>query len=134
MSLSTTIHVASLCVALASAETLHGIARTLWVVPRIGKDRAQKLGAATGSALAFVICLWGVPPIGLAGAGAHLLLGLLLAAFMAAFDLAIGRFVMRKAWHKLWPDFDPRTGNYLSFGLTFLVVTPLLVAALRDGA
>ena len=50
---------------------------------------------------------------------------------MAAFDLAIGRLLMRKAWHKLWPDFDPRTGNYLSLGLAFLVLVPWLVAVLH---
>ncbi len=58
-------------------------------------------------------------------------LGVVLALFMAAFDLAIGRFFMRKSWRKLWPDFDPRTGNYLSLGLAFLVVTLLLVSYAR---
>lgn len=121
----------SLCVLLAAAETLHGIARTVLVVPRLGKERALKLSALTGSLLAFAICWWRVPSFGLQGAGPHLLLGLGLALFMAAFDLAIGRFVMRKRWPKLWPDFDPRTGNYLLFGLLFLCVAPLLVHALR---
>jgi len=51
--------------------------------------------------------------------------------FMAGFDLAIGRLLMRKAWSRLWPDFDPRTGNYLSLGLAFLVCAPLLVSWLR---
>lgn len=127
MLLDTLIRILSLCVLLAAAETLHGIARTLLVVPRIGKVRAIKLSALTGSALAFAICWFMVPGIGLAGGVQHLVLGIGLAAFMAGFDLAIGRFVMRKAWKKLWPDFDPRTGNYLSFGLAFLVIAPLLV-------
>lgn len=128
------IRVVSLCVVLAGAETLHGIARTLLVVPRLGKERALKLSALTGSALAFAICLLLVPPIRLNGTVAHLLLGLVLAAFMAAFDLAIGRVVMRKAWGKLWPDFDPRTGNYLLFGLLFLCIAPLLVNWLRGAS
>lgn len=125
------LRVVSLCVVLAGAETLHGIARTVWVIPRIGKERALKWSAFTGSALAFAICLVLVPPIGLVGAAAHLVLGVVLAAFMVAFDLAIGRFLMRKSWQKLWPDFDPRTGNYLSFGLAFLVVAPWLVSWVR---
>jgi hypothetical protein len=98
------------------------------VVPRIGKERALKLSAFTGSALAFVICVVLVPPIGLTGVAQHFVLGVALAAFMAGFDLAIGRFVMRKSWAKLWPDFDPRTGNYLSFGLAFLIWSPVLVS------
>lgn len=131
MNTDAAIRIAALCVVLAGAETLHGIARTVLVVPRIGKERAIRWSAVTGSLLAFLLCLWLVPPIGLRGAPAHLALGLGLAAFMAAFDLAIGRLLMRKAWHKLWPDFDPRTGNYLSLGLAFLVLVPWLVAVLH---
>ena len=36
--------IASLCLALAGVETLHGIARTVLLVPRIGKARARKVG------------------------------------------------------------------------------------------
>lgn len=131
MSADALLRILALCVALASAETLHGIARTLLVVPRIGKARALPLSALTGSLLAFGLCWLWVPPIGLTGAAPHLLLGLGLAAFMAGFDLALGRWLLRKPWAKLWPDFDPRTGNYLSLGLAFLAVAPLLVSALR---
>lgn len=133
MPADTALRLLALCLMLASAETLHGIARTVLVVPRIGKARATRWSALTGSLLALGICWWMVPPLGLQGVQQHLALGLGLAAFMAAFDLAIGRLVMRKAWHKLWPDFDPRTGNFLSLGLAFLVVAPLLVHWARGG-
>ncbi len=125
------LRIAALCVVLAGAETLHGIARTVLVVPRIGKERALRWSALSGSLLAFAICLALVPPIGLRGPAAHLALGGVLVAFMAAFDLAIGRWLMRKRWAKLWPDFDPRTGNYLSLGLGFLLFAPWLAAGLR---
>ena len=134
MSLNTLLLILYLCVVLAGAETLHGIARTVWAVPRIGKERALKLSALTGSVLAFVICWLLVPPMALQGALQHVLLGLTLAVFMAAFDLAIGRLVMRKAWQKLWPDFNPATGNYLLYGLLFLCVAPLLVSWLHRPA
>lgn len=100
-------------------------------MPHIGKERALKLSALTGSALAFVICWLLVPPMQLQGALSHGLLGLALAIFMAAFDLTIGRFLMHKPWHKLWPDFNPAAGNCLLYGLLFLCVAPLLVSWLR---
>lgn len=81
---------------LACSETLHGIARTVLVVPRIGKQRAIQLSALTGSVLAFVICWWLVPGLGLVTVQALLLLGVCLAGFMAAFDIAIGRWLMHK--------------------------------------
>lgn len=127
MSADAAIRIIALCIVLAGAETLHGIARIKLIIPRIGKDRAVKLSAFTGTLLALAICWALVPDIGFRSSEAHLILGLGLAAFMAAFDIAIGRWLMRKSWVKIWPDFDPRSGNYLLFGLLGLSVGPLLV-------
>ena len=112
---------------LASAETLHGIARAVLVAPRVGKERALKISAVTGTVIAFGICFFQVPGIGLRTPSAHLALGVGLAIFMAAFDIFIGRFLMHKPWRKLWPDFDPRTGNHLIYGLLCLCFIPLTI-------
>lgn len=121
------IRIVSLCVVLAGAETLHGIVRTTVITPRIGKERAIKLSALTGTLLASAICWLLVPGVELQSPAAHLLLGIGLAAFMASFDIAIGRWLMRKSWAKIWPDFNPRTGNYLLYGLLALCLIPLAV-------
>jgi hypothetical protein len=125
------LRVIALCVALAGAETLHGIARTKFLNPRLGKERAVKLSVVSGSLLAFVVCLLLVPGIGLASLGAHLALGAVLALFMASFDIALGRWLLRRPWRKVAADFDPRTGNYLLFGLAVLLLIPTLVGYLR---
>lgn len=125
------LRISALCTVLACAETLHGIARIKMLIPLIGKEKAIQLSALTGTLLAFAICLVLVPDIGLQTAHAHLALGMGLAAFMAGFDIAIGKWLMRKPWAKIWPDFDPRTGNYLLFGLLALCVIPLVVWHIR---
>ncbi len=121
------LRIAALCVLLASAETLHGIARTTLAVPRLGKDRATKWSALTGTVLAAALCAWWVPGVGLTGSAAHLLLGLVLAAFMAAFDIALGLGLLRKPWARVLQDFNPATGNYLLYGLMALSLLPWLV-------
>lgn len=121
------IRIVALCVVLACAETLHGIARIKLLIPRIGKERAVKLSALTGTLLAFIICWLLVPGLHLLSPEAHIALGLVLAGFMASFDIAIGRWLMRKAWGKIWPDFNPKTGNYLLYALIALCLIPLLV-------
>ena len=131
MTLELLLRVLALCVALAGAETLHGIARTVLVVPRIGKERALKLSILTGSALAFGVCYFFVPGLGLSSVSEHVYLGAFLAFFMAAFDATMGRLLLRRSWAKVATDFDPRTGNLLVFGLAFLVVCPLAVRALQ---
>ena len=127
MSSDTLLRIAALCVVLAGAETLHGIARTTWVIPRIGKERAIKFSALSGTLLALFICWWLVPGIHLQSAEAHVLLGVVLAGFMAGFDIAVGRWLMHKSWAKIWPDFNPHTGNYLLYGLLALCFIPVVV-------
>ena len=127
MSSDALLRVCALCVVLAGAEMLHGIARTTLITPRIGKERAIKLSALTGSLLALAICFALVPGIGLQSPQAHLLLGIFLVAFMASFDIAVGKWLMRKSWAKIWPDFNPSTGNYLLYGLLAMCFMPLLV-------
>jgi hypothetical protein len=119
------LRITALCVVLACAETLHGIARIKLVIPLIGKERAIKLSALTGTLLALAICWVLVPGINLKSPTGHLALGIVLAAFMASFDIAIGRWLMRKSWGNIWPDFNPRTGNYLLYGLLALCFIPL---------
>lgn len=131
MNVDLALRVLALCVALAGVETLHGIARTVLLVPRIGKARAIQLSAVTGTLLAFGVCLWWVPGLGLQGAAQHLALGGVLAAFMAGFDIAFGRLVLRLRWRRILQDFNPARGNLLSVGLALLLVIPWLVGWLN---
>ncbi len=130
-STDTFLRVLSLCVVLACTETLHGIARTVLLAPRVGKKRAIKLSIVSGSLLAFVVCYLLVPGIGLRTLSAHFFLGLGLALFMACFDVVMGKLLLKRTWAKAFSDFNPSTGNLLVFGLGLLVFFPVLVALLR---
>ena len=126
------VRVLGLCLALAGAEMLHGIARVRFVVPRLGKGRAQKVSIVTGSLLAFLVCWFIVPTLGL-DAKLHLLaLGFVLSLFMASFDIVVARVVMKRRWTLIAEDFDPRRGNYLAIGLALMLFFPLLAMALRS--
>lgn len=128
------IRILALCVVLAGAETLHGIARTVLLAPKVGKALAIKLSVVSGTLLALAVCWLLVPGVGVAGFWQHLYLGLGIAGFMAAFDIAIGKFVMRMKWPRIWQDFNPASGNLLSVGLVLLVFIPNLVGWLRSSS
>lgn len=128
MSLEVVVRAVAIGVALAGVETLHGIARAVWLVPRVGKARAQRIGIVSGSLLAFGVCWLLVPDVALETYGEHLVLGLFLALFMASFDLLLGRYLLRRPWKKAFEDLDPRKGNLLVVGLLLLAFFPLLVA------
>ncbi len=121
------VRVFSLCLALASAEMLHGIARMRYLIPRVGKANAQKISIVTGTLLAFAICYLFIPAMGLSTHLSAIALGVFLATFMASFDIAVGRYLMKRRWALIAEDFDPRKGNYLIFGLATLIAIPYVV-------
>lgn len=121
------VRIASLCVVLAETETLHGIARTVLLAPRVGKALAIKLSVVSGALPAFAVRYMLVPGIGLDGVVEHLYLGLGIAVFMAVIDFAVGRFIMRFTWPRIGQDFNPASGNNLSIGLVLLALIPSLV-------
>jgi len=55
------IKVLCLCLMLAGVETLHGVARTVFVVPKIGNMRARQYSVISGTLLAFAVCYVMVP-------------------------------------------------------------------------
>ena len=94
----TLVRTLALCVVLAGVETLHGIARTVLVVPRVGKARALRWSIVSGSLLAFGVCFLLVPGIGLRGLGPHLWLGLVLAEMgrKAEIEVTVLQFLDRR--------------------------------------
>lgn len=124
------LRILSLCVLLAAAETLHGIVRAAVLVPRIGKKAALKVSIVSGSLLAFALCWWRLPAMGVTATLPLLGIGLVLALFMAAFDILLGRWLLKRPWARAFEDFNPATGNYLLFGIVLLVFFPWLAVQL----
>lgn len=128
----TLLRILALCVAPASVETLHGIARTVWLAPRTGNERAQRCSIVSGALLAWAVCAAMLPGIRLSGLGAYVTLGLVLAALMAGFDLAMGLLMLRRSIGEALRDFDPRAGNPLVFGLAALALAPAVIGLLQS--
>lgn len=124
------LRIVSLCIVLACAETLHGIARAAILVPRIGKKKALKVTIVTGSILAFGVCYLLVPSVGITGTPGLVVLGIVLALFMAAFDVLMGKLLLKLSWRKIAQDFNPSSGNYLLYGLLLLATYPYLIMKL----
>lgn len=125
------LRIAALCVLLAAAETLHGIFRAAVLVPRIGKKAAMKVAIITGSLLAFALCWWQVPAMGVVATMPLLGIGMVLALFMSAFDVLLARWLLKCPWSRAFEDFNPASGNYLLIGVILLALFPWLVMRLQ---
>lgn len=122
----------ALALLLAGAETLHGMARLRWLVPRLGGRRAQRVSIVSGSLLAFLLVALALPSLPLLSRTGLLLLGIAMAAFMVAYDVALGRWFFHRSWRAVFQDFNPFRGNLLVLGVILLILSPLLASALSQ--
>jgi hypothetical protein len=114
-----------------AAEVVHGIARSLWLEPRVGDFRARQIAVFTGSAMILAIALVFSRWIGARGSRQLLGVGLLWLSLMLGFEILFGHFVFGYSWERIASDYDPRQGGLLSIGMAALTAAPLAAARLR---
>lgn len=120
--------VACLYVLVAAAETLNGVARTMFLNRRLGVRRAKRVSLASALLLCLAICYGFVPATGLATDAELLALGASLSAFMLLFDVLMNRYVARASLRAVLDDLNPWKGNLLGLGLVAMAFCPLLAS------
>ena len=113
-----------------AAETLHGIARTLWLVPIVGDFRARQIAVFSGSAIILTVTAIFIHWLGPPTRRAALAVGGLWLALTLAFEVGLGR-ATGASWDRLTEDYDPRRGGLLVMGMLVVVLAPLAAALLR---
>jgi len=114
--------------AIALAETVHGILRVRLLNRRVGDHRARQIGVGTASLIILAIAWLTVPWIAPASRGDALGVGAFWLAAMLAFEIILGRLVFHATWDRIVADFDLRRGGLLGFGMLVLFFAPLLLA------
>lgn len=112
-------------------EVVHGILRTMWLVPLVGDLRARQIGVLTGSLLILVVALLAIRWIGARGRRDLLRVGLLWVVLMISAEVLLGRVVFGCPWSRIAEDFDVSRGGLLGFGMLVLAVAPWLAWRLR---
>jgi hypothetical protein len=114
-----------------AAETVHGIFRTIFLVPMLGDFRARQFSVFTGCLLIFTVAYFLTSWIGARTKKQLLAVGILWVVLTVLFEMALGRFVLDLSWSRITEDYDLSRGGLLGFGLLFMAITPILVARLR---
>jgi hypothetical protein len=114
-----------------AVEFAHGVARTLWLLPRVGDLPSRQIGVVVGSALILLITGLTVRWIAAASQRQWLTIGTLWVALMLATEVALGRFVFTLPWSRITEDFDPSRGGFLGIGMLVLLLAPLATAMAR---
>lgn len=114
-----------------AVETIHGILRTLLLVPMMGDFPARQISVFTGSLLIFGVTLFFINWIAAKTTLQLLIVGVLWVALTVIFEITLGRLVLDLSWDRITEDYNITRGGFLGFGLLFMAVSPLLATRLR---
>ncbi len=115
---------------IAVLETLHGIARTLWLAPMLGDAPARRLAILGGIAIVFAVAWLTIRWIDARGDRRKLAVGVQWLVLMASFDILLGRS-FGFSWDRILADFNPLAGGLLGLGMATMFVAPWLAGRLR---
>ena len=114
-------------------EVVHGVLRTIWLVPLVGDLHARQVGVLIGSLLILAVAALTIRWIGACQRRDLLRVGLLWVVLMAGAEVALGRVVFGYPWSRIAEDFDVSRGGLLGFGMLVLVAAPWLASRWRGG-
>jgi hypothetical protein len=112
-------------------EVLHGVARTLWLLPLVGDLPSRQIGVLVGSALILVVAWLTIGWIGARTRAQLLAVGGMWLALMLLAEIVLGRLVFGFAWSRLLEDFDVARGGLLGIGMAVLFAAPALALHFR---
>jgi hypothetical protein len=114
-----------------AVETVHGILRTMLLVPLVGDLPARQIGVLVGSFLIFAVACLCIRWIAATTKLRLLGVGVLWTVLTVLFEIGLGRLVLDLPWDRITEDYDLTRGGFLVLGLLFMAVSPLLAARIR---
>jgi len=117
--------------AIMLAETLHGLAREVFLAPVLGDLRARQWGVPVGCLIVLLIACLTTHWLGAATRAAQLRVGAAWVVLTVLFEVVLGR-ALGLGWDRIFSDYNPARGGFMIFGLAFMLIAPLLAAGLRN--
>lgn len=112
------------------AETLHGMAREIFIAPLLGDLRARQLGVLVGCVLIFAIAWLTARWMGARSQRTQLRVGAFWVFMTLVFEFALGRAI-GASWERILEDYNPARGGFMILGMAFLFLAPMLAARWR---
>jgi hypothetical protein len=128
MEIFTIVKIVCFYILVAAAETLNGIARTVFLNKRVGALNAKRLAMISALSLCLLICYLYLPLLQIRSDRGLMLLGISLSSFMFIFDIVLARCVARARWETILDDFNIFKGNLLAVGMIVMAFCPLLAS------
>lgn len=112
-------------------ESIHGIARRLFLEPFIGDLPARQVSVLVGSAIILLIAFIFVRWLKAASINYLILAGLLWVVLTVGFEAFLGKVVFGLSWERIVSDYDLAHGGLMALGLFVMLISPLAAAKMR---
>jgi hypothetical protein len=119
---------------LVIAETVHGIARTVWLAPVVGDFRARQIAVFSGSVLIVLIVTLTIRWMQVSTRPRLIAVGILWVVLTVGFEIGVGRWIAGYPWDRLASDYKLREGGLLPIGLLVMALSPWLATRMRGCA
>ncbi|MEO6606845.1 MAG: hypothetical protein ABIN69_00070 [Aestuariivirga sp.] len=111
-------------------ETVHGILRSIFLVPRVGRETANLIGWPIAACIVFAMTFFTSRWVGLQSTKALLGLGALWVVLTFAFEISIGLLQGMNA-DQIINEINPLAGGLMVYSLLVAFLSPYLAAKLR---
>ena len=112
------------------AETLHGMARNVFIAPAIGDLRARQIGVLVGSGIVLTIAWLTARWLDARTLRRQLVIGGAWVVLTVTFEILLGRAI-GASWDRIFSDYNPARGGFMILGMAFLFLAPMLAAKWR---
>ncbi|PYT13186.1 MAG: hypothetical protein DMG59_21220 [Acidobacteria bacterium] len=115
---------------LIGVEFIHGIVRSIFLVPVVGDFRARQIGVFIGSALILLVAYLFIGWLRAPDKRSLTRVGILWLVLTVAFEFVFGHFVFGWPWRDLVENYDVRHGRLLPFRMIVLASSPRITGTL----
>lgn len=113
-----------------SLETVHGILRGIFLVPRIGERLSSLVGWPIAMIIVLIVSVRLIGWTKVTGMAALLRLGAVWAVLTFAFEISIGILRGLEAG-RIWAEINPLSGGLMLYSLIVMLLAPLVANWLR---
>jgi apolipoprotein N-acyltransferase len=113
-----------------SAETVHGIARTVFLAPLTGDFRARQIAVFLAIIIIFSITYLFIRWIGTTIRNELLTIGAIWVVLTLAFEVGLG-FLLGMPIERILEDYNLIKGGLMPIGIIAMLFTPLVAARIR---
>lgn len=115
---------------IAVAESIHGILRSISILPVIGDLRAHQVGMLVGCLIIFAVAWACIRWIGARTFSEQLKVGAFWMVLMAIFEVSLG-LAFGYSQERIFSDYNVVEGRLMIFGMMFMLLAPALAAKAR---